>query len=165
MSIYQEYSLDATLAEFFVQTSATRTACDAKAKELVGGSVVPVTVQGNCSYSVYAGPGLESVVQFRLKSLMLEPQISTLAREVYGSLAPNVSFHGQLGDDGKKPLFVYTMNRIQGISRVDFILANDAPRDSDQNRVWRKTLVTDVARYVSPSTIRYSLGGSGVSPC
>ncbi|CAF9935693.1 hypothetical protein IMSHALPRED_010323 [Imshaugia aleurites] len=121
-------------------------ACDAKAKELVKGRVVPVTVKGNCSYSVYAGPELEFVVQFRLKSLMLKPQISALAREAYGFLAPNVSFHGQLGDDSKEPLFVYVMSRIQGISHLDFILANSLPRDSDANRVWRKTLMIDVAR-------------------
>ena len=132
-----------------MQTSTMCEACDAKAKELVKGRVVPVTVKGNCSYSVYAGPELEFVVQFRLKSLMLKPQISALAREAYGFLAPNVSFHGQLGDDSKEPLFVYVMSRIQGISHLDFILANSLPRDSDANRVWRKTLMIDVARCVS----------------
>lgn len=157
MSTYEEYSMDATIAEYFMQTSATCEACDAKAKELVGGRVIPVTVQGNCSYSVYAGPELEFVVQFPLKSLVLRPEISALAREVYGLLAPNVSFHGQLGDDSKEPLFVYVMSRIQGISHLDFILANNVPRDSDQNRVWRKKLMTDVARYVSPFVFRYQL--------
>lgn len=150
MSTYEEYSLDATIAEFFAQTSATREACDAKAKELVGGRIVPVTVQGNCSYSVYAGTKLEFVVQFRLKSLMLKPQISALAQQVYGCLAPKVSFHGQLGDSSKEPLFVYAMSRMQGISHLDFILANNLPRNSDQNRVWRKTLMISVAQYVAP---------------
>jgi hypothetical protein len=56
MSAYPGYSLDIAIAEFFSQTSATREACDIKAKDLVGGQVVPVTVQGDCSYSVYAGP-------------------------------------------------------------------------------------------------------------
>lgn len=55
MSAYPEYALDIAIAEFFSQTSATREVCDTKAKDLVGGKVVPVTVQGNCSYSVYAG--------------------------------------------------------------------------------------------------------------
>lgn len=158
MSTDQEYSLNATIADFFMQTSATCEACDAKAKELVGGTVVPVTVQGNCSYFVYAGPELEFVVQFRLKSLMLRPEISALAREVYGFLAPNVSFHGQLGDDSKEPLFVYVMSRVQGISHLDFILANSVLRDSDQNREWRKTLMTDVARCVSPFIFLYQIG-------
>lgn len=110
--------------EFFTRTSATREACDIKATELARGKVIPVTVQSNCSYSVYAGPELEFVVQFRLKSLILKSEITTLAREIYGFLAPNVSFHGQQGDDGREPLFVYVMSRIQGISHLDFVLAN-----------------------------------------
>jgi hypothetical protein len=62
MSAYLEYSLDIAIAEFFSQTSATREACDSKAIDLVGGKVVPVTVQGNCSYSVYARPEFEFVI-------------------------------------------------------------------------------------------------------
>lgn len=159
MSTYQEYSLDAEIAEFFTQTSATRESCDAMAKGLIGGSVVPVTVQGYCSYTVYAGPELEFVVQFRLKSLMLEPQIPIMAREIYGSLAPSVSFHGPLGDNSKEPLFVYVMSRMRGVSYLDFILANnDTSRNSDQNRVWRKTLMADVARYVSSFVFPYLVG-------
>ena len=104
--MFQEKSLDATIAEFFIKTSATRDTCDAKAKELIGGEVVPVAVQGNCSHSVYAGPELEFVVQFRLKLLILKPQISELAREIHGFLAPNAFFHGQLGDSSKEPLSV-----------------------------------------------------------
>ncbi|MCJ1377781.1 hypothetical protein MMC17_000877 [Xylographa soralifera] len=151
MSAYPEYSLDIAIAEFFTQTSTTREACDVKAKDLVGGQVVPVAVQGNCSYSVYAGPEFEFVVQFRLKSLVLEAEIVTLAREIYGSLAPNASFHGQLGDDGKEPLFVYVMNRIHGISHLDFVLANGFPENSDENFFWRKTLMSDVARFFALS--------------
>jgi len=154
---YPEYSLDAAMAKLFSQTSATRAACDIEAKDLAGGQVVvPVTVQGNCSYSVYAGPGLEFVVQFRLKSLMLESETMTLAREIYGSLVPSVSFHGQLGDDhGKEPLFIYVMNRIQGISYLDFALANGSPENSDENFAWRKTFMSDVARYGPPSVFPY----------
>jgi len=155
MSAYPEYSLDIAIAEFFTQTSASREACDTKAKDLVRGEVVPVTVQGSCSYSVYAGPELEFVVQFRLKSLMLESEIVALAREIYGSLAPNALFHGKLGDDGKELLFVYVMNRIPGISYLDFVLANGFPENSDKNFIWRKTLMSDVARYSSPFFFPY----------
>ena len=156
MSAYPEYSLDIAIAEFFSQTSTTREACDIKAKDLVGGQAVPVTVQGNCSYSVYAGPEFKFVVQFRLKSLMLKSEIVTLAREIYGFLVPNASFHGQLGGDGKEPLFVYVMNRIQGISYLDFVLANGFPENSDENFVWRKTLMSDVARYGPLSVFPYT---------
>jgi hypothetical protein len=62
MSAYPEYSLDVVITEFFLQTSVSCEVCDTKAKDLVGGKVVLVTVQGNCSYSVYARPEFEFVV-------------------------------------------------------------------------------------------------------
>ena len=37
MSTYPEYSLDTAIVEFFTQPSATRKACDIKAKDLAGG--------------------------------------------------------------------------------------------------------------------------------
>lgn len=92
---YPVYSADAEIEAFFKKTSATRTACDAKARELVGGNVVPVDIQGVCSYSVFAGPELEYVVQFRLESLALKTQVISQVNEVYGSLAPEVSFEGK----------------------------------------------------------------------
>ena len=95
---------------------------------------------------------------------MLKSEIVALAREIYGSLGPNASFHGQLGEDGKGPLFVYVMNRIQGISDLDFVLANGFPRNSDWNFVWRKTLMRDVAQYGSPSVFLYHSKRSGVWP-
>ncbi|KAF8846691.1 hypothetical protein BDZ45DRAFT_682378, partial [Acephala macrosclerotiorum] len=156
MSAYPEYSLDVAIAEFFSRTSASRKACDTKAKNLIRGEIVLVTVQSNCNYSVYAGPKFEFVVQFCLKSLMLKSEIIALAREIYGSLAPNALFHGQLREDGKEPLFVYVINQIPGISYLDFILANGFPENSDENFVWRKTLMSDVAQYSSPSVFPYT---------
>lgn len=111
--------MDTAIAEFFSLTSATREACNTKAKDLVGGEVVPVTVQGNCSYSVYAGPDLEFVIRFRLETLVLKSDTAALAREIYGSLVPETSFHGQV-DDGEEPLFVYVMNRMRSISQLGF---------------------------------------------
>jgi hypothetical protein len=95
---YSEYAVDEEIEAFFKKTSATRDECHARAKELAGGNVVPVQVQGVCSYSVYAGPDLEYVVQFRLESLALKSGLPSLVREVYGSLAPTVSFEGVVGD-------------------------------------------------------------------
>ncbi|KAI9748693.1 MAG: Acetolactate synthase, mitochondrial [Chaenotheca gracillima] len=149
--LYEEYSLDSAIAEFFEQTSATREACDTKAKDLVGGRIVPVTLQGNCSYSVYAGPELEFVVQFRLKSLLITTEIASLAQKIYGSLAPSISFHGQLGDGCKEPVFIYVMTRIRGVSLLDFTLANGFPENSDAIFLWRKTLMSDVARFFAYS--------------
>ena len=43
VSAYAEYSLNVEITEFFSQTSATREACDIKAKDLVGGQIAPVS--------------------------------------------------------------------------------------------------------------------------
>ncbi|KZF19139.1 hypothetical protein L228DRAFT_241817 [Xylona heveae TC161] len=150
-----EYSLKAAIDEFFSQTSATREACDSMAKNLVGGKgkPVPIAVQGNCSYTVYAGPELEFVVQFRLDSLKLDSEISILASKLYGSLVPNISFHGEIGgdngqlrgDNGKEHVLVYVMNRIRGVSHLDFILENGFPENSEKTFAWRDTLLRDIA--------------------
>ncbi|KAL7810802.1 hypothetical protein V8C44DRAFT_365449 [Trichoderma aethiopicum] len=145
----RKYSKDAEIASFFAKTSANRSACDTRARELAGGSVVPIEVQGVCSYSVYAGPDLEFVVQFRLKSLYLKTETSILARQIYGTLAPKVSFEGQIGDDidGKEPLYVYLMSRIRGITHLDFVLAHGFPENSQENFARRKSFMADVARF------------------
>ena len=58
-----EYSVDKEIDAFFRQTTATRAECDERPLTLVGGAVVvPVAVQGVCSYTVYAGKDLEYVV-------------------------------------------------------------------------------------------------------
>jgi len=147
----QKYTVDDEIATFFSKTAVTRDTCDGLAKDLVGGDqVVPVAVQGVCSYTVYAGQGLGCVVQFRLRSLGLKSETAALARRIFGSLAPEVSFRQQLGEDsevaGQEPLLVYVMNRIQGISRLDFILAHGFPENSPENMARRKNLIQDVAR-------------------
>jgi len=92
------YSVDQEIAEFFEKTAATRSVCDTFAREHLGGNVVPVTVQGVCSYTVYAGPNADFVVQFRLGSLQLRMEIANLARSIYGHFAPYVAFLGQIGE-------------------------------------------------------------------
>jgi hypothetical protein len=146
---YSEYSLDSEIESFFEKTSAKRATCDAKAKELAGGNVVPVQVQGACSYTVYGGPDQVCVVQFRLASLALKPEVAALATEIYGSLAPNISFEGKVGDSGehgREPLYVYLMSRMRGITHLDFILEHGFPENSLENRLWRKNLMGDVAQ-------------------
>ncbi|KAK4233747.1 hypothetical protein C8A03DRAFT_47772 [Achaetomium macrosporum] len=141
---YSEYSADAEIDAFFQKTSATRSACDAKARELAGDSkLVPVDVQGVCSYSVYAGPELEYVVQFRLKSLALKTEITSLATEIYGSLVPR--------DANKEPLYAYLMTRVRGVTHLDFILAHGFPKDLPENLSWRRTLIGEVAHFMALS--------------
>lgn len=147
---YPEYSVASEIEAFFKKTSATRAACDARAAELAGGkAVVPVDVQGACSYSVYAGAELEHVVQFRLESLALRTEVTSLVTKVYGPLAPKVSFEGKIGDEGKEPLYVYLMSRVRGMTHLDFILAHGFPENSPDNSSWRQNLIGDIAQYVS----------------
>lgn len=152
-AVYAEYSVASEIEAFFKKTSATRAACDAKAAELAGGNVVPIDVRGACSYSVYAGPQLEYVVQFRLESLVLRTQVTSLATEIYGSLVPKVSFEGTMGDGEKESLYVYLMSRMRGITYLDFILAYGFPENSPSNSVWRQNLIGDIAQYVSSAII------------
>ncbi|GAM82967.1 hypothetical protein ANO11243_009530 [Dothideomycetidae sp. 11243] len=147
---YAEYSVDAEIATFFAQTSATRSACDVKAKELAGGDVVPVDVQGVCSYSVYAGKDLEYVVQFRLGALALNADVISLASTIYGKLAPTVSYRGTIGDRGSS-LCIYLMSRVRGITYLNYILAHGYPADSAVNVSRRKVLLGDVAHFMALS--------------
>lgn len=148
-TVYAEYSVESEIEAFFKKTSAIRAACDARAAELAGENVVPIDVQGACSYTVYAGPQLEYVVQFRLESLALGTKVTSLATEIYGSLVPKVSFEGKIGDGEKEPLYVYLMSRMRGITHLDFILAHGFPPNSPSNSVWRQNLIGDIAQYVS----------------
>ncbi|KAF2969892.1 hypothetical protein GQX73_g3661 [Xylaria multiplex] len=100
---------------------------------------------------VAIGPDLDHVVQFRLKSLELKKETAVLARQIFGTFAPDVSFAQQLGEDstaaGQEPLLVYVMMRIRGMSHLDFILAHGFPENSVENMAWRKNLIQDVARF------------------
>ncbi|PYH34414.1 uncharacterized protein BO87DRAFT_358247 [Aspergillus neoniger CBS 115656] len=150
-----DYSVDQAIASFFERTTATRSACDAFAREHLGGEIVPVAVQGVCSYTVYAGPNDEFVVQFRLKSSRLSMETVNLARAIYGEFAPEVITRGQIGKElvGKEALHIYVMDRIQGISYLDFILAhnNQFPENSAEFSSWRENLVIDCASFFALS--------------
>ncbi|CDM37974.1 Aminoglycoside phosphotransferase [Penicillium roqueforti FM164] len=60
--------------------------------------------------------------------------IMNLVKAIYGTLTPQISFKGQIGDNHeiKEPLYIYVMNRMLGISQLDFILAHNGPQDVDQ---------------------------------
>ena len=69
MTTYAVYNVEDEIAAFFTKTSVARQTCDDRARDLAGGTVTPIKIQGFCSYSVYAGPNVEYVLQFRPKSL------------------------------------------------------------------------------------------------
>lgn len=146
-----EYSLDEEILDIFRKTSATWSSCDDRAQDLVGSSVVLVTVQGIYRYtSIYAGLNHEFVVQFRLKSLGLNTKLTTLACGIYGSLVPSAALHGQSGEesfDEKEPLLIYVMSRIKGISQLDFIIAHNLTEDSLEYCSSRENMIFDIAHY------------------
>ena len=146
MPAYVQYSLDSFIAEFFKRTSATREACNEKAASLVGGSIRPVPIQGSCSYTVYGGIRSEFIVQFRIQSLSLET--TALARKIHGDLAPTTTYHEQLGDTSQEAVSVYSLERIPGISYLEYHLTNNHAEDSEDNLALRADLMVDLARYV-----------------
>ncbi|KAM3516438.1 hypothetical protein NHJ13051_009914 [Beauveria bassiana] len=152
-----EYAVDDEIAVFFQKTTATRSECEVKARELTTSDrVEPVAIQGVCSYTMYAGNRLEYVVQCRLSSLALKTGISDLATAVYGSFAPSVSLHGQLGTSqegasNKEPLLVYLMTRMPGITQLDFVLSRPVAQSSAEFFPFRRNFFTGVASFFAKS--------------
>ncbi|PLB49178.1 hypothetical protein P170DRAFT_509780 [Aspergillus steynii IBT 23096] len=146
----QTYHIDREIADFFKKTTTTRSACDDYAREHLGGNVVPVAVQGVCSYTVYAGPSAEFVVQFRLESLQLSMHTTNLAWTIYGPYVPQVSFKGEIGEnmESREELYIYVLSRVRGVSYLDFILAHNShvPESSPRFSLWRRNLVADIAK-------------------
>ena len=147
MPAFVEYSLKKQIAVFFEKTSTTREACDERAASLVGGPILPATVQGDCSYTVYGGDDSQFVVQFRLQSQSLRLQTVALARKIHGNLAPTTTYHGQLGENtNQETVSMYSLDRIPGISYIEFILTNTHGQASEENVSLRVGLMTDLAR-------------------
>ena len=155
MATYAQYDANKEIDIFFTQTTATRTECENKARQMTNSSrIEQVAVPGACSYSIYAGDSLEFVVQFRIRSLTLRMETFSLVTSIYGHLVPKVSFHGIVGDDGdgaesgtsKEPSHVFLMSRIPGITQLDFILAHDSPKGSPDP--FRKNFMNGVAQLV-----------------
>lgn len=110
-------------------------------------------MQGDWSSTVYGGTRSDVVVQFRLRSYSLPLQVTALAKGIHGNLAPKTTFEGQLGDTSKEMVSVYVLERIPGVSYIEFVLANTHDEDSDQNHSLRANLMGDLARYVFRQTI------------
>ncbi|KAF4547157.1 Hypothetical protein D9617_56g096200 [Elsinoe fawcettii] len=152
MAVSSNYSLEAELALFFDKVAVTRTECDDKARQLVGGRVIPVPIQGVCSYTVYAGWRNDKVVQFRLRSLALPLETVHLARQIHGSLVPQTTAMGCLGgSDDKQDVLVYVLDRAQGITRLEFILACPFSEASQEYRQLRLSLLKDIGCFFAQS--------------
>lgn len=95
--------------------------CDAFVKSKFPESCRPCPFQGYCSYTVCVGD--ETVVQFRPVAHRLDLDVIRTACEVFGALAPDTAYLGELGQTG---LHIYSMRRLPGVSLLDLRADNDA---------------------------------------
>ena len=79
--------------------------------------------------------------------MTLNLSYSSLARKIHGNLAPTTTYHGQLGENtSPEAVSVYSLDRIPGISYIEYLLADTHGRDSEENVALRVGLMTDLAR-------------------
>ncbi|KAI1078384.1 hypothetical protein F5B20DRAFT_547929 [Whalleya microplaca] len=117
--------------------------CDMFVKSRYSAQVIrPAPFQGYCSYTVFVGQ--DNVVQFRPATHKLDIGITRAASEIFGRLAPETEFLGQLHDTG---LLVFSMRRIPGVSLADFRIEPGRL----QLRLQRQQIVRDFARLQASS--------------
>ncbi|KAM3437131.1 hypothetical protein NHJ13734_004778 [Beauveria thailandica] len=155
------YNVEEEIAAFFKKTTASRAGCEEKARSLTGSDrILAIPIQGDSSYSMYAGASLEHVVQCRPRSLALKMDMHDLATDIYGTLVPAVQSHGELGgsdvdeeaqNDGRESLVVYQVTRLPGITQLDFALSRNVSQDSPELFPLRQNLFTDIASFFARS--------------
>ncbi|KAH9222825.1 hypothetical protein DL95DRAFT_145020 [Leptodontidium sp. 2 PMI_412] len=110
----QELALQ-SINSFFLRSGLTaqdRLDCYAFVKNLYPNkSISPASCQGYCSMTVLVGEN--TVIQFRPSNYRLDLRVTTAARDIYGTFAPETEYIGTLPASG---LLVYKMERIRGIS-------------------------------------------------
>jgi hypothetical protein len=156
--------IEKSVNDFFLRAGLSlqdRHDCYAFVADLYPGkSITPASCQGYCSMTLFVGDTL--VVQFRPSIYQLDLRVAQVAREVYGSFAPDTRYLGTLP---KSRLLVYSMNRIEGISFRDFRFANTAAAQSIEHR---RTLCRGFASFLvkawhSTSNTNIPLGMVGLS--
>jgi len=113
------YNVDTAIQSFFStsQTSATRAQCDQLASK-IGRPIEPVQLQGMNSYTVQAGS--HKIIQFREAASLLDMDMLTLAKHIYGDVVAQCTYHGWVGTSQETGLAVYEMDLLPG---ENYILA------------------------------------------
>ncbi len=163
MSAYVQYFLDIFIVEFFTRTSVTREACDEKAAFLIENNIISVSIQESCSYIVYNETCFEFIVQFWLQSLSLNLKTTILARKIHDNLAFIIAYHEQLEDTSQETALVYSLDRISGISYLEFCLANNYVENSEENLVLQADLMMNLAWSVVLSTWRSNIADNAMT--
>lgn len=176
MGITDEMSLIAgpkpkeeNIKTFFARhRSVTRQDCIVEALRIAGGHHVEEShIQGAWSYTLFAGPQLNTVVQFRPPSTSQALPIGKIAKacEIHNlqdetPLVARVEFKGLIGysselvevADGEyeveeEPgLAVYVMDRMPGMTHAEFLQVSGNAHNSEEARMTRHTFVIDFAR-------------------
>lgn len=150
---------DDAVAGFFTRNgfdAYTRIECDAYARSLFPGSIISlVPAQGYCSYTVSSSSGY--IIQFRPTQYELDLGVSAQAGDVFASLAPRVSYSGDLSfksehacGEGIKLMHVYCQRRVAGITLSEFRRRVKEHKE-DEIRQHRRILVEDLASFFATS--------------
>ncbi|KAI0114901.1 hypothetical protein F4814DRAFT_297643 [Daldinia grandis] len=116
--------------------------CDTFVMTRYSDTTRPAPFQGYCSYTVFVGE--EIVVQFRPLAHKLDISITNAACRIFGHLAPETEFLGELGSTG---LYVFSMKRIPGVSLADL----RAETKTLQAKSRREQIVRDFAHLQATS--------------
>ncbi|KUJ12696.1 uncharacterized protein LY89DRAFT_190389 [Mollisia scopiformis] len=139
--------VDSSITDFFLRsglTAQTRHECFNLIEELYPNKAASAaSCQGYCSLTVFVGH--DTVVQFRPYNYRLDLQLTLVAREVYGTFAPETRYVATLPASG---LLVYRMGRIGGVSFKDFRASRSMIACSTYHRA---ALCRDFARFLARS--------------
>lgn len=117
---------------FRKRRSPTREECNERALSLLGNgakSLRPVGTPGSLSYTVI---GNSSVISSRQEASRLDEDITKLARQIHGDLAPTGTYHGMISDAKLQvPLSIYSMPLLPG-SAILNVLGDSQEMDGDE---------------------------------
>ncbi|KAL7930332.1 hypothetical protein V8C35DRAFT_330514 [Trichoderma chlorosporum] len=138
------YTLDGAINAFFTEkTSATRQQCDDFALSRVGGSVIPVEIQGAFSYTLTAGTDGSKLFQFRTHDSKLDMVLLDLAEAVHPQFVAGCKYHGTIGQS--RPLHIYEMDKLPGTT---YIIARDSSAIQPPEAMFRQRNTTkDLANH------------------
>ncbi|KAI9050105.1 hypothetical protein LZ554_006248 [Drepanopeziza brunnea f. sp. 'monogermtubi'] len=130
-------------------TSKHQAECyDLLAKLYPGKPISPAPCQGYCSLTIMVGD--DAVLQFRPCNYQFDLRMTSAAREVYGTCAPETKYITTL----QSGLLVYSMERIQGVSLMHMRASKAVPDDANH---YRARLCRDFAAFLTKSWSRNAL--------
>lgn len=108
---------------FESRTTPTQEQCDQTARLVaLASAALPVNIPGSLSYTVVCtGRQIQQkdiIVSFREAGSELDSDIIQRAREIHGSLVPEVKYHGMMSG-AEPPLAIYAMSYLPGIPCLD----------------------------------------------